>query len=79
VCGWFDRGGRVELDPAAPPVWARFYELGANRPIFVGRDSVVRCSLAEIKYERRNGYRHYVDGPAKLLEREYPTWKAKQH
>ena len=67
----------VVADPAAPRLWARFYELGTNRPIFSGRDSVIRYSLAEIEYERRNGYRWYVDRPARLLEKEYPEWSAK--
>lgn len=61
----------VVADPAAPSLWARFYELGTNRPIFCGRDSVVKYSLAEIEYERRNGYRYYVDRPARL---RYPEW-----
>lgn len=67
----------VVPDPQAPPLWARFYELGTNRPIFCGRDSVVKYSLAEIEYERRNGYRWYVDLPAKLLDVDYPAWAAK--
>jgi PelA/Pel-15E family pectate lyase len=67
----------VVEDAGAPPLWARFYELGTNRPIFSGRDSVIRYSMAEIEYERRNGYRWYVDRPAKLLDREYPEWSAK--
>jgi PelA/Pel-15E family pectate lyase len=68
----------VVQDPAAPPLWARFYELDTNRPIFSGRDSVIRYSLAEIEYERRNGYRWYVDRPARLLDKEYPEWAAKR-
>src|ERR1035437_4529896 len=68
----------VTADPAAPPLWARFYELGTNRPIFCGRDSVVKYSLAEIEYERRNGYRWYVDRPAKLLDADYPEWLRKR-
>ena len=74
----------VTTDAAAPPLWARFYELGTNgelgtnRPIFCGRDSVVKYSLAEIEYERRNGYRWYVDRPAKLLDAEYPEWARRQ-
>ncbi len=64
-------------DPAAPPVWARFYEIGTNRPLFSGRDGVVRSSLAEIEHERRTGYAWYVDAPASLLSKEYPAWKAK--
>ncbi len=49
----------VVADPAAPPVWARFYEIGTNRPIFSGRDGVIRYSLAEIERERRGGYAWY--------------------
>jgi len=64
----------VIADPVAPGLWARFYELGTNRPIFCGRDSVVNYSMAEIEYERRNGYRWYVDRPAKLLDADYPEW-----
>jgi PelA/Pel-15E family pectate lyase len=68
----------VVQDASAPPLWARFYELGTNRPIFSGRDSVIRYSMAEIEYERRNGYRWYVDRPARLLDREYSAWAAKR-
>ncbi len=64
-------------DPAAPPVWARFYEIGTNRPLFCGRDGVVRWSLAGIEHERRTGYAWYVDAPAALLTKDYPAWKAK--
>jgi PelA/Pel-15E family pectate lyase len=67
----------VVEDRTAPPLWARFYELGTNRPFFCGRDGVAKYSLAEIEYERRNGYRWYVDRPGKLLERDYPAWRAK--
>jgi PelA/Pel-15E family pectate lyase len=65
-------------DPSTPPVWARFYEIGTNRPIFSGRDGVVRSSLAQIEHERRTGYAWYVEAPASLLSKHYPAWKAKQ-
>jgi PelA/Pel-15E family pectate lyase len=64
----------VVSDRNAPPLWARFYEIGTNRPIFSGRDSVIKYSVAEIESERRNGYRWYTDAPAKLLDRDYPAW-----
>jgi len=64
-------------DPSAPPLWARFYEIGTDRPIFTGRDAVVRYSLDEIEHERRVGYAWYVTRPARLLEKDYPAWKAK--
>lgn len=71
----FDRV--VIADPAAAPLWARFYEIGTNRPIFCGRDGVLKGSLAEIEYERRTGYRWYVSEPAELLANDYPAWLKK--
>ena len=68
-------GDRVVVeDAAAPPLWARFYELGTNRPFFCGRDGVVKYRLSEIEHERRNGYAWYTDRPAKLLREDYPRW-----
>ena len=67
----------VVQDPAAPPLWARFYEIGTDRPVFEGRDQVVRYSVAEIEPERRNGYRWYTDEPSKLLNEDYPAWRKK--
>ena len=58
----------VVQDANAPPLWARFYEIGTNRPIFSGRDSVVKYQLSEIEYERRTGYRWYVDRPSQLFK-----------
>ena len=72
--GMHDR--RVVADPAAGLLWARFYELGTNRPIFLGRDSIVRAKLDEIERERRAGYAYYGTWPATLVERDYPRWRA---
>ncbi|MGE0129439.1 MAG: pectate lyase [Blastocatellales bacterium] len=72
----FDRV--VVVDAKAGPLWARFYEIGSNRPIFSGRDSVVKYSLAEIEHERRTGYNWYTNEPAELLETDYPAWRAKR-
>jgi PelA/Pel-15E family pectate lyase len=69
---------RVVGDPSAGLLWARFYELGSNRPIFTGRDGIIRYSLSEIEQERRAGYAYYGDWPAALLSRDYPQWRAKQ-
>jgi PelA/Pel-15E family pectate lyase len=66
----------VVSDPAAPPIWARFYEIGTNRPIYSGRDSVVRYSLAEIELERRVNYSWLGPYAADLLARDYPAWRA---
>jgi pectate lyase len=68
----------VVTDAKAPPLWARFNEIGTNRPIFADRDGVAKHDLAAIGYERRNGYRWLGYWPQKLLEQEYPAWKKKQ-
>ncbi len=68
---------RMVSDPAAPPVWARFYEIGSNRPIFCDRDGIAKRQLSEIGHERRNGYGWYGYWAAPLLEKEYPEWKKK--
>ena len=68
---------RIVADSDAGPLWARFYELGSNRPIFLDRDSVVRYSLSEIGQERRGGYDYYGSWAARLLADEYPRWREK--
>ena len=71
----FDRV--VIQEPTAPPIWARFYEIGTNKPFFCGRDGVKKYSLAEIEYERRVNYQWYTNAPALLLAKEYSEWQAK--
>ena len=65
----------VIKDPNAGPLWARFYEIGTNRPIFVGRDGIIKYDVSEIDHERRTSYAWYVEEPAKLLSRDYPGWR----
>jgi PelA/Pel-15E family pectate lyase len=71
------RDRRAVADPAAPPLWARFYELGTNRPIYIGRDKVIRYDLNEIEQERRAGYVYLGDWPADFLAKDYPRWRVK--
>ena len=71
--GGFDRV--VVKEQAAPPIWARFYEIGTNRQIFSGRDSIVRGEMAAIEHERRVNYAWYGYWPEALLAREYPEWE----
>lgn len=65
----------AEKDPSAPPTWARFYELGTGRPLFMGRDSIPRYDVNEIELERRNGYGWYSNQPHATLK-AYREWKA---
>jgi pectate lyase len=67
---------RVVPDPDAPPLWARFYEIETDRPIFCGRDGVKKYALAEIELERRSHYAWYGEW-GRPLAGEYARWKAK--
>lgn len=66
---------RLVSDPSAGPLWARFYELGTNRPIFLDRHSVVYYDIAGIERERRTGYRYYGEWPRALIRDDYPAWR----
>ena len=68
---------RVVADPDAGPLWARFYEISSNRPIFLDRDSVVRYTFSEIGQERRTGYAYYGSWAIRLLTDESPRWREK--
>ncbi len=65
---------RVILPEPGSTIWARFYEIGTNRPFFSGRDSIKKYDVKEIESERRNGYAWYGVWPEKLLKTEYPEW-----
>lgn len=52
---------------ASDGTWARFYEIGSNRPIFGDRDGKVYFHLSEISEERRNGYQWVGKFPSVTL------------
>ena len=68
---------RVILPDPNSTIWARFYEIGTNRPFFSGRDSNKKYDVKEIEVERRTGYGWYGTWPQKLLETEFPKWLQK--
>jgi pectate lyase len=71
-------GERVVVDdPSAPPLWARFYEIETNRPIFSGRDGVKKYRFAEIERERRNGYSWYGTW-GETVAKDYTNWKTQR-
>ena len=63
-------------DPSAPPIWSRYYEIGTNKPILCGRDSVMKYKLSDIEIERRTGYQWLKYWPVNLIDKDYPAWKA---
>lgn len=58
----------VVNDTTAPPIWARFYEIGTNKAMFVDRDGSIHYQLSEISQERRAGYAWYGDWPKNLVK-----------
>jgi len=65
----------VVKDPKAPALWARFYDLKSGQPYICDRDGIPKPALADIGYERRNGYSWYGAYARDLLEQDYPKWK----
>lgn len=70
---WDQPNGLVP-DPKAKPLWARFYDLETQRPVFGDRDGQVHTALAKVSLERRLGYAWYTTTPAKL-EKHFRKWK----
>jgi len=64
----------VVRDANGFPMWARFYDIKTNDPIFCSRDGVPRKTLAEISHERRNGYSWLGYYARDLLADDLPAW-----
>ncbi len=62
-------------DPKAPTLWARFYDLKTGSPYVCDRDGIPKPKLADIGYERRNGYSWFGEYARDLLAKDYPKWK----
>lgn len=66
--------GRALVDAkGVGPLWARYYQIGTDRPIFGDRDKTIHDNVNEISLERQNGYGWYRNNPEEVLEK-YPRW-----
>jgi PelA/Pel-15E family pectate lyase len=61
--------------PGAPLIWARYYQIGTDKPLFGDRDKSIHDNVAEISTERRNGYSWYNSTPQQAVTR-YAEWRA---
>ena len=91
AAGWFEKtaihdvafkstgndGRHLVAEPGAGPTWARYYEIGTDRPIFGDRDKTIHDNVDEISRERRTGYTWYRDTAKRALE-HYAKW-SKEH
>lgn len=59
--------------PGAGPLWARYYQIGTDRPIFGDRDKTIHNNLEDLSLERRNGYSWFDAAPRRVLDR-YAQW-----
>jgi PelA/Pel-15E family pectate lyase len=68
------QGGRkLVAVEGAGPIWARYYQIGTDKPIFGDRDKTIHDDVNELSLERRNGYSWYnTEGIAVL--NQYKTW-----
>jgi PelA/Pel-15E family pectate lyase len=70
-------GSKLIAVSGAGPIWARYYQIGTDKPIFGDRDKTIHDDVNELSRERRNGYAWFnTEGVATLAE--YETW-AKMH
>jgi PelA/Pel-15E family pectate lyase len=71
-----DSGRQLVDAPGNGPIWARYYDITNQRPIFGDRDKTIHDEVNEISKERRNGYGWYRDTPSKALQ-YYARWREK--
>ena len=60
-------GRRLIADPAAPLLWARFYTVDRNQPLFGDRDKTLHDDYMELSTGRRRGYAWFGTGPGAVL------------
>jgi PelA/Pel-15E family pectate lyase len=70
-------GRKLVAVEGAGPIWARYYQIGTDKPIFGDRDKTIHDDVNELSLERRNGYSWFNTAGVAVLA-HYETW-AKAH
>jgi len=70
-------GRKLETATGAGPIWARYYQIGTDKPIFGDRDKTIHDDVNDLGLERRNGYSWFNSEGIAVLN-DYKTW-AKTH
>ena len=60
----------------AGPLWARFYDITTLKPIFSGRDGIIKYDVSEIEKERRSNYKWHGDWCIETFTK-YEKWVSK--
>jgi PelA/Pel-15E family pectate lyase len=66
-------GRGLTATTGAGPIWARFYQIDTETPIFGDRDKSIHDNLNDLSKERRNGYGWFGVAPQPALDR-YGKW-----
>jgi PelA/Pel-15E family pectate lyase len=66
-------GRGLTATPSAGPIWARFYQMDTEIPIFGDRDKSIHDNVNDLSKERRNGYGWFGVAPQRVLDR-YEKW-----
>ncbi|HEV7300688.1 MAG TPA: pectate lyase [Tepidisphaeraceae bacterium] len=64
------------VDDRNSTIWARFYDLKTNRPLFANRDGQALQDYDQLPAERRDGYRWFGPWGQRVAD-SFATWKAK--
>jgi PelA/Pel-15E family pectate lyase len=67
------KGRQLVAVAGAGPIWARYYQIGTDKPIFGDRDKTIHDDVNELSLERRNGYSWYNSEGIAVLN-EYKAW-----
>lgn len=70
------RNYEASKDPAAPPLWARFYDIATNQPLWSDMDSLPRLGMENAGWAR-HGYAWTGHWPQALLAKDLPAWRAR--
>lgn len=68
---------KIEQDPGAPRIWARFYDFNDNSVILANRDGKRVSRYEDIARERRTGYDWYGYYAESYLTETWPQWMKK--
>jgi PelA/Pel-15E family pectate lyase len=78
ITGWkFDKlanGDKGLIADQSSVIWARFYDINTNQPIFGDRDNSIKSNVAEISFERRNNYAWYGVWAKNLIAQDFVKW-----
>ncbi len=66
-------GRKLEAVAGAGPIWARYYQIGTDKPIFGDRDKTIHDDVNELSLERRNGYAWFNTSGVAVLN-DYKAW-----